>query len=249
MADRPRRTPYFISEGASISGARLTLDAVDAHHLAVLRMRPGDPISVSDGAGRIFEARLEANDGRSAVAAIEGVHEEPPPTPRITVLQGLAKGSKIDWAVEKLVELGVDRIVVFGAGRSVPRWDAPKAQAGLARWMRVARAASKQSRRAWLPAIDGPISLEEASRLIAETPLALVADPSRERGLREALADEAPGEIALVVGPEGGLEPGEVEAFEAVGALAVGLGSQILRTETAGIALAAAVMFKIGRFG
>jgi 16S rRNA (uracil1498-N3)-methyltransferase len=241
--------PYFIAVPNAIGQDSLTLDAVEARHLAVRRLGQGDVISVGDGAGRIFEARIEDLDVNHAVASILSSSKQPVPRPRITVVQGLAKGSKVDWAVEKMVELGVDRIAVFAAGRSVPVWERAKAEAAAQRWERVARAAAKQSRRAWLPEVVGPISREDAVQLTAGVPLVLVADPDAGRRLREALPGEAPDEIALVVGPEGGLTPDEVTAFEAAGAKTVDLGSQILRTETAGLALAAAVMFAIGRLG
>jgi 16S rRNA (uracil1498-N3)-methyltransferase len=241
--------PYFFADPAAISEDSIALDAFDARHLGVRRIRPGDVISVGDGAGRIFEARVEAIDADHAEAAILATFQEPAPRPRITVLQGLAKGSKVDWAVEKMVELGVDRIVVFASGRSVPVWDRSKAEAAARRWDRVARAAAKQSRRAWLPTVEGPLSSREAVELAGKLPLVLVADPAGEHRLRDSLPSESPEEIALVVGPESGLAPDEIEALREVGATTVDLGPQILRTETAGLALAAAVMFQCGRLG
>jgi 16S rRNA (uracil1498-N3)-methyltransferase len=241
--------PYFYVDHTSISSNRLTLNGADARHLAVRRARPGEIIQVGDGAGTIFEARLESISADEAAASILSVQQVPAPSPRVTILQGLAKGTKVDWVVEKLVELGVDRIAVFTSGRSVPVWDQAKSEAMAKRWARVGHAAAKQSRRAWLPEVTGPLSSMDAVRMAAASPIALVADPGAGRGLKEALQGAPPAELVLVVGPEGGLADEEVDSFEDAGATAVDLGSQILRTETAGFALASAVMFHFGRFG
>jgi 16S rRNA (uracil1498-N3)-methyltransferase len=243
------RAPYFIVDPRSISDDRLILDPVDAHHLEVRRIRPGDLVRVGDGAGRVHEARVEKVGADRAEASMLSSFEVPRPQPRITVLQGLAKGSKVDWAVEKMVELGVDRIVVFTSGRSIPQWDAAKAEGARQRWRRVARAAAKQSRRAWLPLVEGPFTLDQAVEAAAELPMVLVGDPGAPRRLRDSLPAEPPAEIGLVVGPEGGLATDEVKAFERADAVVVDLGSQVLRTETAGLAVAAAVMFAVGRLG
>jgi 16S rRNA (uracil1498-N3)-methyltransferase len=242
-------SPYFYADPASISENRLTLNGADAHHLAVRRARAGEIIQVGDGAGTIFEARLDSIEAERVDATILAAEQIRLPFPRVSILQGLAKGTKVDWVIEKLVELGVDRVAVFTSGRSVPVWDEAKSKAMAQRWQRVALAASKQSKRAWLPEVAGPLSPMDAVRLAAAAPMALVADPGAVRGLKEALLGDPPGEVLLVVGPEGGLAEPEVDAFVDAGAIAVDLGSQILRTETAGLALASAVMFHFGRFG
>ena len=246
----PRLTgPYFFADPASIFENRLTLSGADARHLAVRRARPGEIVHVGDGSGTIFEARLESIEENEVTASILSARQVPAPSPGVTVLQGLAKGTKVDWAVEKLVELGVDRVAVFTSGRSVPVWDRAKSEAAAKRWQRIALAAAKQSRRAWLPEVLGPLKTQGAVQLVKRAPMALVAAPEAELGLREAIEGEPPAEVLLVVGPEGGLADHEVDVFVDAGATAVDLGSQILRTETAGLALAAAVMFHFGRFG
>ncbi|MEX2552597.1 MAG: RsmE family RNA methyltransferase [Actinomycetota bacterium] len=248
MAPRPSG-PYFFADPASISENRLTLSGADARHLAVRRARPGEIVHVGDGAGTIFEARLESIEANEVAASILSARQVQAPSPGVTVLQGLAKGTKVDWVVEKLVELGVDRVAVFTSGRSVPVWDRAKAEAAAQRWQRIALAAAKQSRRAWLPEVPGPLTTQEAVQLVERASMALVAAPKAELRLRQAIDGEPPTEVLLVVGPEGGLADHEVDAFVGAGATAVDLGSQILRTETAGLALAAAVMFHFGRFG
>jgi 16S rRNA (uracil1498-N3)-methyltransferase len=174
----------------------------------------------------------------------------PAPTPRVQVHQGLAKGDKVDGVIRHLVEMGVDRIVVFEAGRSVARWDRDRQGAAARRWATIAREAAKQSHRAWLPAVSGPCSVSDAA---AEgRGLGLVAHPAAGSRLRDVLAARGPGlpESAwVVVGPEGGLSDEEVAAFAAAGAVPVSLGPHILRTETASVVAAALVLQYFGRLG
>lgn len=241
--------PFFFADASLISESSLELTGADAHHLAVRRARPGDRITVGDGAGRVLEAQIEEMSSAAVRAVILSSEQFLAHRPRVTVLQGLAKGSKVDWAIEKMVELGVDRVVIFASGRSVPVWDEAKGRAVLERWHRVAYAAAKQSRRAWLPVIRGPLTSEQARDLVAEAPTALVGDPKSSVGLRQALLGDLGDEVMLLVGPEGGLDALEIETFAGAGATPVNMGIQILRTETAGIAMASVVMFQVGRFG
>lgn len=241
--------PFFFTDPSLIHETSLELAEADAHHLAVRRTRIGDLITVGDGAGRILQAQIEEISSAAVCAVILSVEQLPAHRPRITVLQGLAKGSKVDWAIEKMVELGVDRVAIFASGRSVPVWDEAKGRSVLERWHRVAHAAAKQSRRAWLPVIEGPLTTAQARAMVGAGSRALVGDPRACVGLKQALEGDPGDEVILIVGPEGGLDQEEVAAFAAAGALAVGMGSQILRTETAGVAMASIVMFQTGRLG
>ncbi|MGQ0679522.1 MAG: RsmE family RNA methyltransferase [Actinomycetota bacterium] len=240
--------PFFFARPEIILEGSLTLDPQDAYHLRVRRCRAGDRITVGDGFGRLFEARIE-NLAQEVTARIESVSHVPAPVPHLSVFQGLAKGAKIDWLIEKLVELGVDRVAIFAASRSVPTWDGPKAQTQNERWRRVALAAAKQSRRAWLPKIEGPLTLDQVADLTPGFDAAFVADPGAQRSLREELPATSPDTVAVVIGPEGGLGPAEELRLVDAGAHAVNLGPQILRAETAGLAVASAIMFHYGRFG
>lgn len=245
-----RHDGHFFTDPSLISETALTLTGPDAHHLHVRRARPGEVIHVGDGAGRVLDAVIDSIDGQTVAATIQNDSFVAPPETRITVFQGLAKSGKVDWVVEKLVELGVDKVVVFAAGRSVPVWDDSKARSVRARWERVAHAASKQSRRAWLPAIGGPLGRAEMLEQVRAIPAVLVADPQAEVSLRAVLADLGPvPEAGIVIGPEGGLEREEIGQLIDAGATAAGLGAQILRTETAGLAVAAVLMHHFRRFG
>jgi len=242
----------------------IVLSGGDAHHLTVVRRaRAGDRVCVSDGAGTIVEGRL-ASLSPSAVE-VEAVAERQlaKPAPAVRVLQGLAKGAKVDLIVQKLVELGVDEIVIFTSGRSVPRWDARKRAQMAARWATIAREAAKQSRRAWLPQTGGPVTAADAALMarsaarsaarsvegLPDGALVLLADESSAVPLRDVLRPALTQPCTVVVGPEGGLTPAEREAFGSAGAVPFSLGPQILRTETAALAAAALILHHAGRLG
>lgn len=246
----PRHHGLFFLPPSDIDEQRLVLEGADAHHLQVRRARPGDRIQVSDGAGRVAGAVIEQMSSDRVVAAASDVEYTDAPLTRLVVFQGLAKSGRVDWAVEKMVELGVDEVAVFAAGRSVPRWSEDKAAVMRQRWERVALAASKQSRRARLPVVSGPWTPEVLQERVRSLNAVLVADPTAPADLRGHLKRIGRVEtLGLVIGPEGGLEPAEIQGLVHAGAHPVGLGSQVLRTETAGLALAAVVLHHLGRLG
>jgi len=187
----------------------------DAHHLGrVLRLRPGDRCTVGDGAGRWRRCRF------GPTVEVDGpVEVVPVPTPALTVAFALTKGDKPELVVQKLTELGVDRIVPFVGARSVVRWDDERAARQAVRWRRVAREAGMQSKRARLPEVADVVDFAGACAL----PGAALAD-----------RDGGPPSLALptvLVGPEGGWSPEE----RAADVPRVALGPQILRSETAAL--------------
>lgn len=193
------------------------LAAEDAHHLTrVLRLRDGDPLVLCDGAGRWRPGRLV----RGSAVPDGDVVVEARPSPPVTVAVALTKGERPEVAVQKLSELGVDRVVPFEAARSVARWDGDRAARHVERLRKVAREAAMQSRRAFLPEV-GELATFEA---VAALPGAALADR----------AGRPPSLLwpALLVGPEGGWTDEERGA----GLPAVGLGPQVLRAETAAMA-------------
>lgn len=187
----------------------------DLHHLSrVLRLRNGETVTASDGRGSWVAC--EWRDGE--LTPHGAVCSEPAPSPRLSVALVPVKGDRTDDAVERLVEIGIDDIVVLAATEhSVVRWDAKKAADNVARLARVARAAAMQSRRVWLPQVTGPITL---GNVLARDGAAL-AEPGGDSSLA--------GVTTLVIGPEGGFS-----AVEAAGASrTVSLGEGILRAGTA----------------
>jgi 16S rRNA (uracil1498-N3)-methyltransferase len=241
--------PHFFVDRSQIQNDTVLIEGADARHLArVRRARAGDLLRLSDGAGVVAEAKVSSVDDGVVRCEVVGRHQFAPNRPRVTICQGLAKGSKVDLAVQKLVELGVDDVVVFTAGRSVPDWDDRRRAEALARWSSIALEAAKQSRRAWLPTIKGPLGLEEAAAIASEAEFAALAD-QRGTPLSKTLSGIDPGSVAGIVGPEGGLNDEEVAAFEKRGVQVVSLGLQVLRSETASLALATILMFHFGLLG
>ena len=200
------------------------LDDDDRHHLVkVLRLRPGAPVTAADGAGRLRRCRL----GRAgALEACGEVVLVPPVSPALTVGVALTKGARPELAVQKLTELGIERIVPFVAARSVVRWDDERARQRCRRLARIAREAAMQSRRAYLPRVD---DLTDVAVLAALPGAALC----QRGGGSPSLARPT-----VLVGPEGGWASSEL----ALGLPFVGLGPQVLRAETAAIAVASVLV-------
>ncbi|MGH9163912.1 MAG: RsmE family RNA methyltransferase, partial [Acidimicrobiales bacterium] len=199
---------------------RPVLDPADQHHLArVLRLRPGQSVTVTDGTGAWQSCRWTAAGG---LVPDGEVVSEPAALPSLTVAFALTKGAKPEWAVQKLTELGVDRIVVFTAERSVVRWDAATAAGHLVRWRRVAREAAMQSRRVRLPRVDGVVRFADVAAEL-ESVGALAEPDGGPPGLDRP---------ALLVGPEGGWSGDELGC----GLPTAGLGPGVLRAETAAVA-------------
>lgn len=246
----PLHAPYFFVAPSQVSQGRIFLQGSDARHLRLVRRaKTGDRILGSDGSGVVYEAAIETISPEKVAARIVRQSREPSPRPVITVLQGLSRGSKIDFVIEKLTEIGVDRIAVFWSGRSVARWDEAKQQTARDRWEKIAIEASKQSHRAWHPTVAGPLEPARAAALCRESELSFVADPNAQTRLKEALDSVDVDSVAVTVGPEGGLSPQEISRLQEAGATPVSLGRQILKTETAGLVLASLVMFQLGRLG
>jgi 16S rRNA (uracil1498-N3)-methyltransferase len=191
------------------------------HHLSrVLRLRRGQPVTVTDGAGR-WRSGVFTGDGVEAAGAVVAA---PRPDPPLTIAVAPPKGDRLDWLVAKCTEVGIDRLVLLEADHSVVRWSAERVERQLARLCRIAVEASMQSRRVWLPEISGP---EPAVEVL---PNVAVAEPG---GPPPTEAD-----TAIAIGPEGGWSAKELE----FAASTVSLGSNVLRVETAAVAAAVLMM-------
>lgn len=248
----------FFAEGAmpsteadSAEGFVLPLAAADVHHLRdVLRLDSGDEIILA-GDGRAVRVKLIAVGERVLGRAAEEL--EAVRLPRVTLAQGLAKGEKMDDIVRQTTELGVYRIVPFAAERSVVKLEGSKALAREQRWRRVAAEASKQSQRADMPHVSGIVrSAELAEALAGSVVLVCWEEAPDAPGIAAALAEAAlrdTDDVAVVVGPEGGLTEREVASLLASGARVCSLGSTILRTETAGVVATALALYARGALG
>jgi 16S rRNA (uracil1498-N3)-methyltransferase len=237
----------FHAPDADAAGQQLSLRGEEHHHLSrVLRLKPGDTLSLFDGKGRGFTARL-LSVGRDAslvrVIEQESGSGESPLDLRLAV--ALSKSDKLDWVIQKGTELGVQAYHLLPARRSDLRLPADRAPQRMARWRRVALEACKQSGRFRIPEVHPPETLESflASDL---PPLRILLDPGARSAFHEGGMDPASRSLVVATGPEGGWEPDEVESFRAAGFVALRLGPRVLRCETAAMAAAALCQFLSG---
>lgn len=228
-----------------LGDAQLVLDG-DAHqHLGrVLRARPGDTLVVFDGQGNEWNAEVIETGRERTTLRVGARRPALPPPVRVTLLQAMARGERMDWIVQKTCELGVARIVPVLTSRVVPR--GPASSPRRARWQKIAQEAARQSGRADVPAVDEAVSLADAVAAADPQDLRLLLwEQSRGQPLRLALPP-SPRATTLLVGPEGGFAEEEVAAAEAAGFTAVTLGPRILRVETAAIVAVTLVQASAG---
>lgn len=230
-------------------GSVVFLRGTDARHAAtVARVRPGERLRLGDGAGLVLHGTVTSVDSAEVALEVEHVDRSERPTSRIHLVQALAKGDRDELAVQAATELGVDVVVPWQAARSISRWDSAKAVKGRERWATIAREASKQSLRGWLPEVQAVASTKELLERVPGTTM-LVLDPDGDTPLSSLRAsDLGDRDIVLVVGPEGGISADELSAFVVAGARRVRLGVTVLRTSTAGPAAIAALSATLGRW-
>ncbi|MEX3954480.1 16S rRNA (uracil(1498)-N(3))-methyltransferase [Trinickia sp. EG282A] len=243
--------PRFFLDAAIHSGDVLTLPDDVARHVQVLRLNPGDTLTLFNGQGGQYAARLAEVGRRSAVVEVgefSAVDVEPPY--EITLAQGVAGGDKMDWLTEKAVELGAARFVPLATARSVVRLTGERAARRQAHWQALVQSACEQCGRNRVPAVEAPNDfmrwLEGLPAATAEGELRLMLSPRAQLPFA-ALPSAAPSAaVTLLIGPEGGLSPEEEDAAAARGFTALSLGPRVLRTETAGIAVLAALAARWG---
>ena len=226
-------------------------DDLFRHLVTVLRLGVGETIMLADGQGREVEAAIEEIGKEALVARLghERVVPAQPIGPSITLYQGLPKGEKVDLILQKATELGISRVVLFAASRSVPRLDRERRENRLTRWQRIVREASRQAGRETVPLVGYADSLAEALQQEEHSVKLLLWEGEREQHLKELLGTSAPDTIAFIVGPEGGLTDREAELAEQNGYQPATLGKRILRTETASLALLAILQYQWGDLG
>ena len=224
------------------------LDGPEGRHAAtVRRLRVGEQLTLSDGRGSRRVARVTAAGRDYLDLDCEPIEFVPANDPRLVVVQALPKGDRAELSLELLTELGVDEIVPWEAQRSVVQWRGERAAKSLERWRRTVREAAKQSRRSWVPVVAEPVDGAGLLGLIEAAATTLVLHEEATLALT-AVSLAARGDVLVVVGPEGGISPSELEAFTAVGAHAVRLGEPVLRTSSAGGAALAVLSARIGRW-
>jgi len=223
-------------------GEQVTVEGDEAHHaVAVRRLRVGERVVLTDGRGVAVTGEVAETGKRIFTVTVAERSDVPEPTPRVTVVQALPKGDRGELAVEVLTEIGASRIVPWAASRSVAVWKGERAEKSLAKWRATAREAAKQARRSWFPEVTPLATTARVADLIAASTTAVVLHEEGTARLGD-IATPEDGELLLVVGPEGGLAADEIEALEAAGATTVRLGAEVLRTSTAGLAAASALL-------
>ena len=239
--------PRFFLDHPTAVGERVTLLGDDAHHISyALRMAAGEEITVTDSEGKGFLCRLSALDGVSVsadvISQVASTGESPV---RVHLFQAYPKSDKLEFIIQKAVELGAFSITPFESDRCIKRPKAEKVAHQLERQKRIALEAAKQCGRDVLPEVKAPISFDEMLSLASSYPLALFAHPSEATvSVRRILESEkAPSDIAIVVGSEGGFSEEEFLRAKAAGLLPTSLGARVLRCETAPLFLLSAISY------
>lgn len=235
-------TVFYCDSLPSHPGEIVVLDGAEGHHAAdVRRIRPGEHVVLSDGHGSVGWGEVRAVRKGAVDVLIDRLDALAPATPKVTVVQALPKSDRSELAVELMTEAGVDVIVPWEASRCIARWQGPKAAKNVARWQRVATSAAKQARRPFIPQVTELAStrdvVQKVQDLAGSGGLPLILHEDASVSLRTTFADgahegEAP-EVMLIVGPEGGVSPDEIEGLTTAGAVPVCLGPTVLRTSTA----------------
>jgi 16S rRNA (uracil1498-N3)-methyltransferase len=226
-------------------GGRATISGAEARHaVQVARVRVGERIAIGDGAGFIVWGGVMTATPEQVEIEVDWSRHDPDPEPAIWLAQALAKGDRDELAVQAATELGVSGVIPWAADRSLSRWDGAKVSKGQDRWSSIVREASKQAIRSRVPEVAALATT--AAQLAALPGRLLILDPLAELALTAVPLD---GErLTMVVGPEGGISPHEFDTFERAGAIRVRLGSEVLRTSTAGPAALAVLNARLGRW-
>lgn len=226
------------------AGGVLRLDGGEGRHAAIVRrIRAGEEIIVSDGRGLGVRCRTVAADKQGLDLAVLEHLASPPPERRIVAVQGLAKADRSELAVEMLTEVGVSEIRPWQAGRSIVKWQGERGEKARAKWQATAREAAKQSRRLTVPEVGATLTTRALATFLRDADLALVLHEEA----RESLADvalPATGTVALIVGPEGGIDADECAQLTGAGAQLVCISDGVLRTSTAGVVAAGHLLLR-----
>ena len=231
-----------------LPGQVVSVDGAEARHaVTVSRVRPGDRLRLGNGAGLLLAGVVLTAEAASLTLRVDEASETAAATPRIRLVQALAKGDRDELAIQAATELGVDGVIPWSAARSITKWEGPKVAKGHERWTSIVREASKQSIRAWLPDV-APLTSTKQLAVLSATTRMLLLDPTANGRLTEVAPPTDDRDILLVVGPEGGISPAELLLLEQAGATQVRLGDTVLRTSTAGPAAHAILNATLGRW-
>jgi len=245
--------PHFFVPPSQISEGMVILSGTDAVHVAkVLRLGVGERIVLSDGKGKSYLAVLERVDKKDVSCKIKKeLAAATPDLPKITLVQGIPKGDKMDFIVQKGTELGLNGLIPLLSERVVVKLEGDKQLKRWERWRRIALEAAKQCRRPDMPEISRPQSWGEVLSVLPAEAVALIPwEEETAESLKGFLRYGQPaGEIYVFIGPEGGFSAGEVERARLHGVSPVSMGPRILRTETAGLAVLTMILYQWGDLG
>lgn len=240
----------------------LRLSREDAKHARVLRLEAGEHLAVVDASSDYFECEIVGFDGDLPAVRIARHVEAPETGPAVMLVQGLAKGDKMETVIRQGTEIGVAAFVPLRCERSIMKIDEKKVASKLTRWRSIARSAAMQAGRLSVPDVAEPAGIDDLSALLCDATAllvcweeapgtALIADALDAALVATDTTVPADARIAVVVGPEGGLSAGEVERLLALNprSALVSLGSSILRTETAGVIAPALTLYELGALG
>jgi 16S rRNA (uracil1498-N3)-methyltransferase len=240
--------PVFLTESARLADDHVVLGGAEGRHAStVRRLRPGERVDLTDGAGLLAECVVTAAVQGGLELDVIARRHEPAPRPRLVVVQALPKGDRGELAVETMTEVGVDVIVPWAASRCVTQWRPDRREKSLGRWRNAAREAAKQARRHWLPEVTDLATTAEVADRLAAARSGLILHEEAVTPLSE-MTPPTEGDVLVVVGPEGGITEEELRRFTDAGGVPTRLGPTVLRTSTAGVAAASVLLAACGRW-
>lgn len=235
---------FHLAELAEAEAEALLRGSEGRHAARSMRMTVGEELELADGVGTRATGTIISVDGDDVHVALSAKAVEERPLPSVTLVQALAKGGRDEMAVEICTELGADRFIPWQADRSISRWDKARAAKGRDKWQAQAFSAAKQARRTFFPTVDAVVTSKQLATLIEASPQTVICHEEATKPIQNV---EFGNDVMVVVGPEGGISPEELDAFVRAGATPVSLGRTILRTSTAGALATAAINIVSGR--
>jgi 16S rRNA (uracil1498-N3)-methyltransferase len=238
-----------VADPEQLTGGRIVLSGAEGRHGAtVRRLNPGERADVTDGAGTVAECVVAARGPGELELTVLARRADPPPSPRVVVVQAIPKGDRGELAVEIMTEVGVDVIVPWAAEHCVAQWRGDRGEKALGRWRVTATAAAKQARRARFPEVAPQATTKTVAALVSAARLGVILEPGAPVPLHGLAVGITGGDVVLVIGPEGGVSPAEAGALSAAGAVSARLAPSILRASSAGAVAAAIVLADAGRW-
>ena len=243
---------FFVPPDVFADGCATISGDLFRHMVKVLRLKPGAGVLLADGRGTEFTGIIASVGKERLVVTIQESRKVAPvaAVPRITLFQGLPKGDKLEFILQKTTELGVAEVIPFAASRSVSRIRKGEEAEKVARWQRIVQEAARQSGRSSVPQVSLAGSMAEIVNMSGQAVKLLLWEGEKVNRLKDTLAElPKPETIALIVGPEGGLTAEEAATATDGGFIPVSLGPRIVRTETAGLVMMAILQFYWGDMG